>query len=142
MAIESIGKSAAASFQTISTVKKVTSSDRMENNPDSNSVNADEAGNVQSIPESDGSDSSHFSFEKNAKDQAEADMKAASKDINKRINQNTVAEFGYHEATHRITIKIKDRNTNEVIKEIPSEKALEMLQKAWEIAGILVDEKR
>ena len=37
---------------------------------------------------------------------------------------------------------IKDKETDEVIKEIPSEKALKMLEKAWEIAGILVDEKR
>lgn len=74
--------------------------------------------------------------------QDQAAMKSAAKDINKLINRNTVAEFGYHEATHRITIKIKDKDTDEVIKEIPSEKALKMLQKAWEIAGILVDEKR
>ena len=39
-------------------------------------------------------------------------------------------------------ITIKDKETDEVIKEIPSEKALKMLEKAWEIAGILVDEKR
>jgi len=69
-------------------------------------------------------------------------MKNVAKDVNKIINKNTVAEFGYHEATHRVTIKIKDKDTDEVIKEIPSEKALEMLEKAWEIAGILVDEKR
>lgn len=49
---------------------------------------------------------------------------------------------GYNEPTNRITIKIKDRDTDEVIREIPSEKALKMLEKAWEIAGILVDEKR
>ena len=54
------------------------------------------------------------------------------KDIQKVINRNTIAEFGYNEPT----------NTDEVIKEIPSEKALEMLAKAWELAGILVDEKR
>lgn len=64
------------------------------------------------------------------------------KDIQKVINDNTVAEFGYNEPTNRITIKIKDKETDEVIKEIPSEKALEMLAKAWELAGILVDEKR
>lgn len=73
---------------------------------------------------------------------SESSMKNVAKDINKLINQNTIAEFGYHEDTHRITIKIKDKDTDEVIKEIPSEKALEMLKKAWEIAGILVDEKR
>ncbi len=66
----------------------------------------------------------------------------AAKDINRKINNNTIAEFGYHEATHRITIKIKDKDTDEVIKEIPSEKALELLEKAWELAGIMVDEKR
>lgn len=64
------------------------------------------------------------------------------KDIQKVINHNTVAEFGYNEPTNRITIKIKDKDTDEVIKEIPSEKALEMLAKAWELAGIMVDEKR
>ena len=64
------------------------------------------------------------------------------KDIQKVINRNTIAEFGYNEPTNRITIKIKDKDTDDVIKEIPSEKALEMLAKAWELAGILVDEKR
>ena len=63
-------------------------------------------------------------------------------ELNKLINRKTIAEFGYNEPTNRITIKIKDKETNEVIKEIPSDKALEMLAKAWELAGILVDEKR
>lgn len=63
-------------------------------------------------------------------------------DISKIVNNNTVAEFSYNEPTKRIAIKIKDKSTNEVIKEIPSEKALEMLAKAWELAGIMVDEKR
>lgn len=74
-------------------------------------------------------------------DQQEASIQKL-KDIQKVINHNTVAEFGYNEPTNRITIKIKDKDTDEVIKEIPSEKALEMLAKAWELAGILVDEKR
>ena len=55
---------------------------------------------------------------------------------------STVAEFGYHEGTNRVTIKIKDKETNEVIKELPPEKTLEMIEKAWELAGLLVDEKR
>lgn len=75
------------------------------------------------------------------KKKGEATMKDVN-EINKLINYNTVAEFGYNEPTNRITIKIKDKDTNEVIKEIPSEKALEMLAKAWELAGLLVDERR
>lgn len=75
------------------------------------------------------------------KKKGEATMKDVN-EINKLINHNTVAEFGYNEPTNRITIKIKDKDTDEVIKEIPSEKALEMLARAWELAGILVDERR
>ena len=78
---------------------------------------------------------------KQQEEQKEASIRKL-KDIQKVINDNTVAEFGYNEPTNRITIKIKDKETDEVIKEIPSEKALEMLAKAWELAGILVDEKR
>lgn len=75
------------------------------------------------------------------KQNSNATMKDVN-ELNKLINRNTVAEFGYNEPTNRITIKIKDKETDEVIKEIPSEKALEMLAKVWELAGILVDEKR
>ena len=78
----------------------------------------------------------------NANDNDKAKKQAESKDIRKVLNNNTIAEFGYNEPTNRITIKIKDKDTDEVIKEIPSEKALEMLAKAWELAGIMVDERR
>ena len=52
------------------------------------------------------------------------------------------AVFGIHEETNRVTIKIVDKDTKEVIKELPPEKTLDMIAKAWELAGILVDEKR
>ena len=40
-----------------------------------------------------------------------------------------------------MTIKIVDKNTDEVIKEIPPEKTLDMIAKCMEIAGVLVDER-
>ncbi len=52
------------------------------------------------------------------------------------------AVFGIHEATNRVTIKIVDKDTHKVIKELPPEKTLDMIAKVWELAGILVDEKR
>lgn len=52
------------------------------------------------------------------------------------------AVFGFHDATNRVTIKIVDKDTKEVIKELPPEKTLDMIAKVWEMAGILVDEKR
>lgn len=75
------------------------------------------------------------------KEPSDATIKQAIKDINKKMT-NTTAEFGYHEGTRRVTIKIKDKETDKVVKEIPAEKTLDMIVKAWELAGILVDEKR
>ena len=59
-----------------------------------------------------------------------------------RSMQNSEAVFGIHEDTHRVTIKIVDKSTKEVIKELPPEKTLDMIAKVWELAGILVDERR
>ncbi len=54
---------------------------------------------------------------------------------------NAEAKFGIHEATNRVMIKLVDKDTQEVIKEFPPEKTLDMLAKCMEIAGVLVDEK-
>jgi len=68
-------------------------------------------------------------------------VKKAVEEINKKM-MNSEAQFGIHEATNRITIKIVDKETKKVIKELPPEKTLDMIAKVWEMAGILVDEKR
>ena len=53
----------------------------------------------------------------------------------------SAAKFGIHEKTNRIIIKLVDRDTQEVIKEIPPEKTLDLLAKRMELAGVLVDER-
>ena len=68
-------------------------------------------------------------------------IKKAVENMKKNMN-NTEAIFGIHEGTNRVTIKIIDRTTKKVIKELPPEKTLDMIEKVWEMAGILVDEKR
>lgn len=69
-------------------------------------------------------------------------MDAISKANNKMKFQRTRCEFSYHEESHRVSIKVVDKDTEEVIREIPPEEALEMFEKMWELAGLLVDEKR
>ncbi len=54
----------------------------------------------------------------------------------------TRCEFSIDEPTHRVSIKVIDRVTDEVIREIPPEESLDVLAKIWELAGLLVDEKR
>ncbi len=73
---------------------------------------------------------------------SEKALKQRISDINRKLNNNTIAEFGYHDDTNRVTIKIVDKDTKETIKEIPPEKTLDLIAKAWELAGILVDERR
>lgn len=68
-------------------------------------------------------------------------IRKAVENLNKNM-KNSSAQFGIHEETNRVTIKIVDKETKEVIKEYPPEETLDMIAKAWEIAGILVDEKR
>lgn len=70
-------------------------------------------------------------------------LKKAVAEMNRKINNsNEEAVFGVHEDTNRIMIKIMDKETKEVIKEFPPEKTLDMIARIWEMAGILVDEKR
>lgn len=65
----------------------------------------------------------------------------AVEQLNKKMSHSE-AVFGIHEKTNRVTIKIVDRDTKEVIRELPPEKTLDMIAKVWELAGILVDERR
>jgi len=51
-------------------------------------------------------------------------------------------EFSIHDTTKQIIVKVINTEDDSVIREIPSEKVLDMVANMWEVAGILVDEKR
>ncbi|MDA8228549.1 MAG: flagellar protein FlaG [Desulfitobacterium hafniense] len=73
----------------------------------------------------------------------EQDVISAIKKANKALVQrSTQLEFSIHEKTKEIMVKVLDSETQEVIREIPPEKVLDMVAKLWELAGILVDERR
>jgi len=75
------------------------------------------------------------------------DQQADNEKIRKNIESikaqlsHSEVKFGIHEKTNRVTIKIVDKDTEKVIKEIPPEKTLDMIAKCMEIAGLLVDER-
>ncbi|WP_242661386.1 flagellar protein FlaG [Alkaliphilus metalliredigens] len=50
-------------------------------------------------------------------------------------------EFSFHEKTNAIMIKVIDRNNDEVIREIPPEKLVNMMANMLEVAGLLIDER-
>lgn len=51
-------------------------------------------------------------------------------------------EFSIHEQTNEIVVKVFNSETNELIREIPNEKILDMVAKICEMAGLFVDERR
>ncbi len=73
---------------------------------------------------------------------SEEEVKAAIGSVNKAINTyDRRLQFSVHEATNLVSVKVIDTNTDEVIREIPPEKILDMVAKLWEMAGIIVDKK-
>lgn len=109
-----------------STISVAAATDTSENNSENTGSEQRESGN--------------YNYAENAKQQNDK-IKKAVEQLNKNLSHSS-AVFGIHEATNRVTIKIIDKDTKEVIKELPPEKTLDMIAKVWEIAGILVDEKR
>lgn len=71
-----------------------------------------------------------------------AKVHKAITEMTKKMSSNAEAVFGIHEKTNRVTIKMVDKETKKVIKEFPPDETLDMIAKVWEIAGIMVDEKR
>lgn len=60
------------------------------------------------------------------------------KDVSGRIR----SEYTYHKEVNRISIKVVNEDTEEVIREIPPEKSIEILKQLMKIEGLFVDEMR
>ena len=50
-------------------------------------------------------------------------------------------EFSVHEKTKQIMVKIVDLTNDEVIRELPPEKILDLVAHMMEVAGLLIDER-
>ena len=57
------------------------------------------------------------------------------------LMNNNRFEFRIHERTKHVMVKLVDKETDEVIKEIPPEKILDLIASIWDLVGILVDER-
>ena len=53
----------------------------------------------------------------------------------------TQFDFKIHEGTGRTVVRLIDKQTHEVVKEIPPEKMLDVIAGIWDMAGIVVDRK-
>lgn len=87
--------------------------------------------------------------ENKSKEQEDKERLLAEKRIKQvieEVNQKTKftkksLEYSVDEKTNRIAIVVRDQETKEVIKEIPSEETLDMLAKIQEVIGLVFDQK-
>lgn len=150
MAVEPL--SSAMTYQAQSAVKQQTTAPVNTEVPeDGQTVNVDETTasvtNVQAEEEKAGSEGNGSQQQQEKMDpqtpETPEHLKKMIAEMNRKINNsNEEAVFGVHEKTNRIMIKILNKDTKEVIKEFPPEKTLDMIASIWEMAGILVDERR
>lgn len=145
MAVEPL--SSAMAYQAQSTVKPQTQPVQPADtdvSPANQTANVDAATSSvqQAQAEEDNGNGSADGSPQQKQQGASESLKKAVAEMNRKINNtDSEAVFGIHEKTNRITIKIVNKDTKEILKEYPPEKTLDMIAKVWEVAGILVDEK-
>jgi len=143
MAIEPLGSVMSMQAQTVTAPKPAAPAERPAEYTSANVQPTVKVDATTVVVENAQNDAQNQSSGQGAQQQASNEqIKKVVEELNRKINANTEAVFGMHEATNRVTIKIVDKATKEVIREVPPEKTLDMIAKVWEIAGILVDEKR
>lgn len=111
-------------------------------------IDADKAGNMQKLNK-DRSQSSTKNisqineYERDSMPVSKRVVIEAIEKANKAISGgNRRFEFSIHDKTNEIVVKVFDSQTDELIREIPNEKILDMVAKICEMVGILVDERR
>lgn len=145
MAIEPIGSMTAVQMQSTVKVQPKVTTIEAENKDVAAAETSTPMIDATTMAVAKSAESNNAKGEENKeRENTEAENEAIKKmvdNINKNM-KNGEAVFGIHEGTNRVTIKIVDKDTKKVIKELPPERTLDMIAKVWEMAGILVDEKR
>ena len=68
-------------------------------------------------------------------------MKMIEEAVKSVQGPTTRLDYSIHDKTNDVIIRVVDKETGEIIREIPPEKTLDILSKLMEIAGLLVDER-
>lgn len=144
MAIEPLGSIMSVQAQSVSAPKPVAQtkapSVESQSNTAQEAAQVDNTVNVVAEGQSKGNSNSNSNEQQ--QQLSNEQLRRAVEQFNKNMLTHSEAVFGIHEGTNRVTIKIVDKDTKEVLKELPPEKTLDMIAKVWEMAGILVDERR
>ena len=80
----------------------------------------------------------------------EAEEKITIKQLEKTVNKanehimgvNTQLQYRIHEGTDRIMVRLIDTESQDVIREIPPEKMLDLVAEIWKRVGLVVDKQK
>ncbi|MFA6284137.1 MAG: flagellar protein FlaG [Desulfurivibrionaceae bacterium] len=71
-----------------------------------------------------------------------ADLQAALNDVQERMDQmGTNLQFAMDKVAEDIVVKVTDKKSGELIRQIPSEDVVKLRKKLEELSGLLFDEK-
>lgn len=75
-------------------------------------------------------------------DETKTKVKEAVKKMNEMLDvNNSASKFMYHEGLERYYVTVVDRETEEVVKEIPPKRLLDSFYEMQKMLGMIVDEK-
>lgn len=114
-------------------LEKIPSNPSLEIQKTSNNVAIEETNTQQHHKENNQEADTHLNEKKMLQAIDEFNKKAES--YNRRL------EYSVHERTKRIMVKVIDMQTEEVIRELPEEKMMDMMADFCEASGILIDKK-
>jgi flagellar protein FlaG len=72
----------------------------------------------------------------------EQEVKNAVEDLNNALNElNVQRKFSVEKELNQVVVKVLDTSNNEVIRQIPSEEAINLAKNIKEMVGLLFDSK-
>ncbi|QNO14471.1 flagellar protein FlaG [Alkalicella caledoniensis] len=72
----------------------------------------------------------------------DAELQKAVELINETVQMvDKKFEFEVHKGTNRTMVKVVDKETEEIIREIPPEEVLNLVEKMNELVGLMMDKK-
>ena len=85
-------------------------------------------------------------IDKNAKEQDTKEQKEKLTELAQQLNKemsglNTSITFGFSEDIKGLYVTVSERDTNRVIRKIPSDEAMELMAKMREVVGMIFDKQ-
>lgn len=127
-----VGVGNRATMQSSTTVQKRDSDNLSSTN--SNNIAKERAQSVNEIVKEES--------EKKSVESLKKELQALSEDLNKEMSSlNMDVKFGFSDDIESMYVSVWEKDSDKLIRKIPSEEAMELMKKMREVVGIIFDKK-